>query len=129
MGKQIAHLKTLLLLDAKLLENGPLIRSRFEVTLMSSQLDPWIPLLLVRLEERGPLHYITQLPPSRRLQKKTLPLPRKLLIRSRNFIHLHTSMNPRSAPEINIFRNALLNNSKAVLSNILPSSNTFMQTQ
>lgn len=41
---------------------------------MTSKLNPRIPLLLVRLKKRRPLHDIPQLPPSRRLKPKNHPI-------------------------------------------------------
>lgn len=63
------YLKTSLFLRTKFLQNSALVRSRFEVALMTSKLDPGVPLLLVGLKEWCPLHNVAKLTPSLRLLK------------------------------------------------------------
>lgn len=59
-----------LLLGAHLLQHGALVGAGLEVALVAGQLHPRIALLLVRLEERRPLHDVAQLPPARRLLRE-----------------------------------------------------------
>lgn len=59
-----ANLKTRLLLGAQLLQNSPLVRTCLEVALVACELYPGVPLLLVGLKERCPLHDVTKFAPS-----------------------------------------------------------------
>lgn len=73
-SQEVLHedLEALLLLGAELLENGARLGARLEVPLMSCQLDPWIPLFLVRLEEGCPLYNIPDLAPAGALKGSRL---------------------------------------------------------
>lgn len=57
------HQKAQLFFRAQFLEDGALIGAGFEVSLMTGQLNPWIALLFVCLEEWCPLNDIPQLSP------------------------------------------------------------------
>lgn len=61
------YLKAPLLLRAKFFQNGTLVGSRLEIALVTSELDPGVPLLLVGLEEWRPLHDVAEFTPSFRL--------------------------------------------------------------
>lgn len=63
------HLEAFLLLGAELLEDGARLGTGLEVALMARQLYPWIALLLVRLKEGRPLHYVSYFAPARALWK------------------------------------------------------------
>lgn len=58
------NLETFFFLGAQLLQDGSLVRAGFEVSLVTSQLDPWVSLFLVRLEEWRPLDDVPQFSPS-----------------------------------------------------------------
>lgn len=53
-----------LLLRAQLLHDGALALARLEVARVPGQLDPLVLAVLVRLDERGPLHHAAELAPA-----------------------------------------------------------------
>lgn len=63
-----AYVKTDLFFGAQFLENSSLVGSGFEIALVTSQLNPRIPLFFVCLKEWRPLDNVSQLSPSRGLK-------------------------------------------------------------